>query len=197
MKLNRIELYVNVMCGSLIYNLVPHSLALIQPGREEEVDAIIVEMEQYIRENEVRWFRFFMACSFSEAIIVKSLIQPGREEEVGVMIAKMEHHIREHEVLMQSVYVMYGFRLWPNGGIEFRLFQMLRCAYVIFSFWLIWRNLPIQSVYMIHGFRSWPQKGIAFRLFHMLQCALLILAIWARITGWRSARRLNLRQKAE
>lgn len=62
------------MCESWIYNLVPYTPVMIQPGREE-VGEILGEIEQYNRENEVRWFSFFVACSFSATLIISSFNQ--------------------------------------------------------------------------------------------------------------------------
>ncbi|KAG6383548.1 hypothetical protein SASPL_156695 [Salvia splendens] len=107
------------MCESWIYNLVPYTPVMIQPGRE--VSEILREIEQYNRENEL-----------------------GRE--VGELLGGMKQHDRQHKVgfsfftkygdlidrvdvvmdtifstirfitlLMHIVHTIYDLRLWPNG----------------------------------------------------------------------------------
>ncbi|XP_042012727.1 uncharacterized protein LOC121761185 [Salvia splendens] len=129
------------MCESWIYNLVPYTPVMIQPGREE-VSEILREIEQYNRENEL-----------------------GRE--VGELLGGMKQHDRQHKVgfsfftkygdlidrvdvvmdtifstirfitlLMHIVHTIYDLRLWPNEGIEFRLAYMLRCALLLLTIWM-------------------------------------------------------------
>lgn len=49
------------ICGSLIFNLVPHPSALIQTG--EEVSRILNEIKQFNNQNMVGWFGIFKVLS--------------------------------------------------------------------------------------------------------------------------------------
>ncbi|KAL1541877.1 RING-type E3 ubiquitin transferase [Salvia divinorum] len=145
------DLFKCPMCESLIYKLVPHSPVLIQPGREEvdeilgeieqynsgnksgrELDEILAEIEQYDREIEVRRFRFFMFVLQIDENLLWLL-----SELADAMLATMWLII----LLTQSVYAIEDFCLWPNEGIEFRLFQMLRCALLVLGIWLSRRHM--------------------------------------------------------
>lgn len=45
------------ICGSLVFNLIPHPSALIQP--DEEVSKILEEICRYNSQNMVGWFGIF------------------------------------------------------------------------------------------------------------------------------------------
>ncbi|KAL1541880.1 RING-type E3 ubiquitin transferase [Salvia divinorum] len=107
------------MCDSLIYNLVPQSPVLIQPGRE--VAEVLGEIQEFNRE-------------LKKGI---DLLQCMR----GVLYYLIFDNMPLSYLLIQAVFAIYDFRLWPNGGTEFRLCQMLRCAIFALGIWLnIWMH---------------------------------------------------------
>ncbi|XP_047955973.1 uncharacterized protein LOC125201771 isoform X2 [Salvia hispanica] len=83
-----------VMCESQVYNLVPHSPVLTQPGRG--VAEVLGEILQFNREHK------------KEVDLLQTL---------RGMPDFMFDNLHSVYTLIQYADTVYDFRLWPNGGV--------------------------------------------------------------------------------
>ncbi|KAG6404223.1 hypothetical protein SASPL_136465 [Salvia splendens] len=125
-----------VMCESQVYNLVPHSPLMIQPGKE--VAEVLGEILLFNREHKKQ----------------VDLLQCMK----GILYYLIFDNMQLSYLLIQTAYAIYDFRFWPTGklrvgclatysficlteGTEFRVVQMLRCALFALFIWLnIWMD---------------------------------------------------------
>ncbi|XP_042011691.1 uncharacterized protein LOC121760142 isoform X1 [Salvia splendens] len=108
-----------VMCESQVYNLVPHSPLMIQPGKE--VAEVLGEILLFNREHKKQ----------------VDLLQCMK----GILYYLIFDNMQLSYLLIQTAYAIYDFRFWPTEGTEFRVVQMLRCALFALFIWLnIWMD---------------------------------------------------------